>query len=411
MFRRLKISNSKSFTIMKTLQTRLHINRWLLIGARAFAAGFAAGTPGITALWADRGLQRGDFYLLEILFAAALVVLEIATGRFADRFGKVLTLKLGFIVLIFSAAQYSVASGFGGFLVGEVLAALGIALISGTDEALLFQSNRALGRDDEHQRWWSWSLGCSFVAMAVFAVIGAHLSAGDLSAPFRFCLGCQVLGLLACFAMVEPAVSSDTVSAKPGGTFREAISAVLLSSSHIRWMAIVPGFVAGINQTFLWMYPEYLADCNIDRSESGWVFALFNLVAGSTAMGLREIRDPKRAVQILFVLMLALAGSTIGLASMVGGLAWLLIIPQQMVRSISGALFSHSINAAIPDAVRATALSVRNAVRVLIYVAVMVPWWLGIDHLGRTGMFNLNLLMLVIGGVIAWATSPRGLRQ
>jgi hypothetical protein len=386
------------------------MNRWLLIGARAFAAGFAAGTPGITALWAERGLQKGDFYLLEILFAAALLVLEVATGRFADRFGKVFTMKLGFVALIFSAAEYSVAEDFGGFLLGEVLAALGIALISGTDEALLYQSNKALGRADEHQRWWSWSLGGSFVAMAVFAVIGAHLSAIDLSGPFRFCLGCQVLGLLACFGMVEPPVSSDTGSAKPDGTLREAISAVLLSSSHIRWMAIAPGFVAGLNQTFLWMYPEYLAECNIDRAETGWVFALFNLVAGSTAMGLREIRSPKRAVQILFVLILALAGSTIGLASMVGGLAWLLILPQQMVRSISGALFSHSINAAIPDSVRATALSVRNAVRILLYVAVMVPWWLGIDSLGRTGMFNLNLLMLVIGGALTWLTSPRELR-
>jgi hypothetical protein len=128
-------------------------------------------------------------------------------------------------------------------------------------------------------------------------------------------------------------------------------------------------------------------------------------------MSLREIKDAKRAVQILFVLIFALVGSTIGLASMVGGLAWLLILPQQMVRSISGVLFSHSINAVIPDAVRATALSVRNAVRVLLYVAVMVPWWLGVDYLGRNGMFSVNLLILVVGGVVLWVTTPRRLRM
>jgi MFS family permease len=396
---------------MKTTPNRLVVNRWLLIGARAFAAGFAAGTPGITALWAERGLSRGDFYLLEIFFALALLILEVVTGRFADRFGKVLTLKLGFIALAIGAFVYSVAVGFGGFLLGEVLAALGMALISGTDEAFLFQTHKALGREDSHQRWWTWSLGGSFVAMAVFAVIGAHLSAVNLSAPFLFCTGCQVLGLVLCFGMVEPPLCDDTEAARPDGTLGEAVSAILLSSSHIRWMAMAPGFVAGLNQTFLWMYPEYLAECDFQRDETGYVFALFNFVAGATAMSLREIKDGKRAVQILFVLILALVGSTIGLASMVGGLAWLLILPQQMVRSISGALFSHSINAAIPDAVRATALSVRNAVRVLLYVAVMVPWWLGVDYLGRTGMFGVNLLILAVGGVVLWVTTPKRLRM
>ena len=81
------------------------------------------------------------------------------------------------------------------------------------------------------------------------------------------------------------------------------------------------------------------------------------------------------------------------------------------VDSLSGALFSHSINAEIPDTVRATALSVRNALRVFLTVAVMVPWWLGVDHLGRNAMCGVNLLMLTVGGIILWATSPRALRQ
>jgi MFS family permease len=396
---------------MDTQHTRFARNRWLLIWARCAAAAFAAGIPGLTALWSDKGLSKGDFYLLEILFALALLILEIATGRFADRFGKVLTMKMGFIALTLGAWIYSLATGFGEFLFAEVLAALGMALISGTDEAIMFQSSKAIGREDRYQRWWSCSLGASFGAMAICAIIGAHLSEINLSAPYLLCAGCQILGLIMCFGMVEPPLCDERTVATPQGTLREAFSAILLSSSLIRWMALAPGFVAGLNQTFLWMYPEYLAECDIQRAESGYVFALFNLIAGATAMSLREIKDGKRAAQMFFVLLVALAGSTIGLASTVGGLAWLLIIPQQMIRSTTGALFSHTINAAIPDAVRATALSVRNALRVLLYVAAMIPWWLGIDQLGRTTMFGINLLMLTVGGLILWATIPERLRS
>lgn len=386
-------------------------NRWLLVAARCSAASFAAGTPGITALWHDRGLSKGDFYLLEILFAAALLVLEIATGRLADRVGKVFTMRLGFIALISGALAYAASTSFTGFLIGEVVAALGIALISGTDEAFLFQSCKALDREKEFQRLWTWSIGLSFAAMALFAFIGAQLSAVNLSAPFLFCAGFQVLGLLLCCAMVEPPRSEDSAEGRPGGTLREAVSAILLSSSHVRWMAIAPGFLVGLNQTFLWMYPEYLAECDINQGQSGYVFALFNVIAGATAMMMREISCPKRAARIMFALLVALAGSTLGLATMVGGLAWLLILPQQVVRSMTGGLFSQPINAAIPDAVRATALSVRNALRVSLYVAVMVPWWLGVDQLGRTAMFGVNLLILTVGGAILWVTIPRALRQ
>ena len=390
--------------------TRLAMNRSLLVAARCLAAGFAAGTPGITALWHDRGLSRGDFYLLEILFAIALLVLEVATGRFADRFGKVRTIKLGFIALSVGALIYSVANGFGGFLIGEVIAALGIALISGTDEALMFRSNAALGQDTAHQRWWTVSVGASFVSMAIFALIGARLSESSLTAPFLFCAVVQVLGLMLCFGLVEPPKGLTTQAEESGGTLREAVSAIVLSSSHIRWMAIAPGFVAGINQTFLWMYPEYLAECGIQLAQTGYVFALFNLVAGVSALTLRGITDTRRSVMIFFTLICALAGSTLGLVYVVGGLAWLLILPQQMVRSVSGALFSDTINKAIPEAVRVTALSIRNALRVVLYVTAMVPWWLGIDKLGRTAMFSVNLVVLILGASILWVTSPRSVR-
>jgi MFS family permease len=389
---------------------RLAINLCLLLPARCSAAAFAASIPGLTALWADRGLSRGDFYLLEILFALALLVLEVATGRLADRLGKVFTMRLSFIALIAGAFVYGAATGFAGFVWGEVLVALGIALMSGTDEAFLFQSCRALNREDDFQKWWSCSIGASFLAMALFAIAGAHLSAISLSAPYLLVTGFQILGLLLSCGMVEPPKLPPDMAASSCGTLREAISSILLSSALIRWMAIAPGFLAGLNQTLLWMYPEFLAECNIGRAETGYIFALFNLVAGATAMGMREIKDPRRAAHIMFALMIALGGSILGLATVVGGLAWMLILPQQIVRSMSGALFSHSINQAIPDVVRATALSVRNALRVLLYVAVMVPWWLGVDHLGRNGMFCVNLLMLTVGGALLWVTSPRVLR-
>jgi len=393
--------------------TRLSLNRWLVVGSRCCAASLAAGIPSLTELWRDRGLSRGDFYLLEILFAVALLSLEVVTGRVADRIGKVFTMRCGFAALAAGSLIYWLSSSFGGFLFGEVVLALGIALISGTEEAMMFQSCKVIGPKESFQRLWTFSIGASFVCAAVAALLGARLSTVSLSAPYLMCMGSQVLGLLLCFVMVEPPKlpPKEGEGGSRDGTLQEAVSAVLLKSSHIRWMAIAPGFVVAINQTFLWMYPEYLAECGIGRGDSGFVFALFNIIAGALAVTMRDVKDPKKATRIMFALIPLLVLSTLGLITTAGGLAWLLILPQQVVRSVSGALFGQTINDAIPDAVRATALSVRNATHSVLYVAAMVPWWLGVDVVGRNGMFGFNLTILIVGGVVLWVSSPRALRQ
>lgn len=393
--------------MMSAREACLSRNRVLLLVARSLGFSIAAGIPTITYLWEDRGMSRGQFYLLEIFFAVMLMALEVVTGRFADRFGKVLTLKLGFIAQALGSLVYAFAGSFGDFIIGEALFALGLALNSGTDEALLFQSNKAVGQEDKQQRWWSTTIGWGFVSMGLFSIIGAYLATIDLELPFLFAAGCGFSACALCFLMAEPPVENTDDDAPPGGSLKQALATVLFASGSLRWMMIAPGFIVSINQTYLWMYPEYLKDCELSTASTGLVYALFNLVAGATALWLRRIESDRVGMVMVFVLILAVAASTVGLLSVVGALAWLVILPQQMVRSVSGSLFSGTLNKAIPDEVRVTALSIRNALRVILYVSVLTPWWLGVDSLGRNGMFQVNLLMLGFAAVLFWISRPR----
>ena len=143
--------------------------------------------------------------------------------------------------------------------------------------------------------------------------------------------------------------------------------------------------------------------------QTGFAFALFHLVAGVTVMKLRKVVRDTSGVLIFFLLLLCLAGSTLGLLAVVGIGAWLFILPQQAIRSVAVALFSASVNKAVPDNVRATALSVRNAVRVSLYVFVMMPWWLGIDFFGKELMFCFNLGAIFLAIAYFWYTCPRAL--
>lgn len=66
--------------------------------------------------------------------------MEIPTGVIADRFGRKTSIILGSIVLSIAALIYGSIPNFYNFLLGEFLFAIGVALISGADKAILYDS-------------------------------------------------------------------------------------------------------------------------------------------------------------------------------------------------------------------------------------------------------------------------------
>ena len=388
------------------MKSQLKRNRHVMLVVSGCRVAMAAGIPSITELWASHGLTTGDFYLLEILFALALLTLEVVTGRFADRFGITLTLRIGLLASLFGSAGYVIAHSFEGFLLAEMLIALGLALTSGTDEACMYQSNKALHESAAHQKWWLANTMVMFASMAVNSILGGMLTAYGRTAPFVFVSVVVLLGFLFSLLLVEPPIErSDTGEARH---LTRAMSAIILDCSLVRWMCVAPALIISLNQTFLWMYPGILKDCQLSMDQSGWIFGLFNVVAGCSAVyawGKKGCDTSE--VRAFFMLGILLACSNLGLLALKGSLLWLLILPQQVVRSLGGPLFSQRINERIPDDVRATALSIRNAIRVFVYVAVMIPWWLWIETLGRHGMFAVNLSVLGFGLLLLWVVLPR----
>ena len=78
----------------------------------------------------------------------ALLLLEIPTGWFADRFGHRASLILGSVVQVAAMVCCWLGAGVPELVVASLLVAVGDGFRSGADEALLFRSCAALGRED-----------------------------------------------------------------------------------------------------------------------------------------------------------------------------------------------------------------------------------------------------------------------
>ena len=106
--------------------------------------------PVIVLFFEENGLSLSDIFLLQAAFGIAMVALEVPTGMVADRLGKRTSLILGESVLFVSMIGYASSDSFATFLAAELCMALGAALYSGAGSALLYDTLKALGREDEY---------------------------------------------------------------------------------------------------------------------------------------------------------------------------------------------------------------------------------------------------------------------
>ena len=140
----------------------------------------------------------------------ALMALEVPTGWFADRFGSRRSLILGSVLQVAGMICCWLAEGITGLIGACLLVAVADAFRSGADQALLYRTCIALGREPEFQRIEARARAIQVVALALLIVGGGAIvttwgfTAGWLAETTLCAAGAAVA-----FAMIEPPSAED----------------------------------------------------------------------------------------------------------------------------------------------------------------------------------------------------------
>ena len=134
-----------------TYQDKLNRNvaRTLMLG---FFQVFLVILPVVVPFFQSKGLSMQDVFMLQALFGLVVLVTEVPSGYFADVLGRKATLVVGAIVAGVGQSLLLVADGFWTLALFEICLGIAHSLISGADLALLYDTELALGRDEDEQR-------------------------------------------------------------------------------------------------------------------------------------------------------------------------------------------------------------------------------------------------------------------
>ena len=135
--------------------------------------------PVFTILFLDFGLTVSQFALLNAVWAATIVIMEVPSGALADIWGRRNLLILAGGLMVFEMMILCLAPRhrpdllFGLFVINRILSGTAEAAASGADEAMAFDALKQAGCEDEWGRVLSTQMRLQSLAYVVAMSLGA----------------------------------------------------------------------------------------------------------------------------------------------------------------------------------------------------------------------------------------------
>ena len=352
--------------------------------------------PILTLFWQENGLDLFDIYVLQGLFAVAVVFLEVPTGMIADRIGKRISLLLGTATLCFGMVVYALGSSFAVFLMAEIIFALGIALISGADSALLYDTLHALGRQDEYAAIEGRARSWQMLSFALSNILGGIVGSYD----YRAAIWLSTLGPLIALWLALGFVEVQTADKKkaPESSWKAAWASYLgllkdawkFVRKHqlVRWYILVLSVLTGTGTWLLWLMQPYMKASKLPIWAFGIAFAIFNFSAAffSRFAGKLQVYLKDRS---LAALLFGLQSLPLFLMAWIfHPLGFLFILGGQAVRAWARPIISQQILAYTYRDKRATVLSF-TSLGSRLFFAVTSPF-IGLISKNTSLAFTLN---------------------
>jgi len=352
--------------------------------------------PVIVPFFESKGLTLAEVFFLQSFFAFFVVVFEIPSGYVADMLGRKNALLAGSLFHGMAYCWLFFADSFAGLVLFEMLAGIGLSLLSGADLSLLYDSQEALGQSPEEKTRGIANMRFSkSMAEGVSALIGGVLIAWSFDVTvFANAIAACVPLIMALFLTEAPFTKMAKGQHKEN--LKEVVSHLFLRDRLLRLICLNSTFFGLATFYVVWMLQPYWRDQGIPLTAFGLLWAAQSfLFAGATKLCM-PLEKKFGARPLLVAMGLLPVVGYVGMSTLGGTIGILLSFSFFLSRGINQVLLTDALNSRVPGAFRATANSMTSFMFRLIYIVTGPLVGLMIDNFGMK-MTLLSLGIIVIG--------------
>lgn len=315
----------------------------------------------------------------QIAFIAALsylvtLVLELPTGALADLIGRKKTIIIGQVLIGVFRIYLAFAVTPLMFYIGWLGEAVGNALVSGSDTALLYDSLKDLKKEQSFAKIVARSSLVRRGLLVLAVLSGGYFYEYFVGLPFILRGAAYMIMAVFSLSLIEPKIDTYTFSLKNYVLQTKEGVKHLLRFSHLKALAAYYSITVGI----IWVLQDYFVntfakDSGYTEIEQSWAFASFYLISGLIVLLVtrNEVKMPNKKLVFVTVPMLLVVALLPGyFASKL--VVYFLILAVNITSAIKGSLLDNYVNEEIDSKYRATALSSLNLAVSGVYILLLL---------------------------------------
>ncbi|MFA0438771.1 MFS transporter [Vibrio sp. 10N.286.49.C2] len=316
-------------TLKEILQIR-NVRYFIMFRSSYFARFYY---PIFTLLYLDYGLTLSQFAMLNVVWAATIVLAEVPSGAFADTLGRKKLVVLSSIVMFVEIAMIAVVPTgnpnlvFIVFLINRILSGLAMALASGADEALAYDTLKEQGKEALWPRVLQIQLRIASSIGIFVTLVGAAMYDVDFMANIYHFLGLAkpdstqdlmripvYATLLVAIVAIYSAISmQEEKKTLPSGSNKLAttMASLKLTANTAKWVFATPyvlfillyySLFEHTSRMFLTMNSQYYLAIDIPILYFGFIGAgisLLKIVLAGQSRRLAESMAPKTFIAVM----------------------------------------------------------------------------------------------------------------
>lgn len=351
----------------------------------------------ITSLQNLAHMSLSDIYFMEAVVLGLCVVLDIPSGALADVIGRKRTIVIGRIFLFGSVVFFTTMTSPSGAWTGNLLWAVGYTMQSGADTALLYDTLKEHGKEDQYKRIEGQAVGSRLILIACCSVPTGLLASIDLRLPLWIGLPCTLVPLVAALFLKEPRQTEHYSAEKQIAVLKQGAKFVL-DSAQVRWMVGFAALLATTSKVWFFTYNPYFEAVALPIAYYGVIFFLLNTVAWLSSHYAYKIEHwlgEERCI-IGMVVCLSIPILLMSLIPM-QPFAYLVVV-QNIVRGFMRPFVGDYMNRHITTSARATVLSVQSSAANFASIIGLAVFGLAMQHFSLLhSLLMLGVVSLVVG--------------
>ena len=262
-----------------------------------------------------QGIDIQTIILIQSLYYATSVCMEIPSGIAADMIGKKAMVLTGIVILLASAICYSLGGHVWTFIIAAILQGVGGASISGADKALLYEALEERGETDRYINASSAMSAVGLTSLSIATLAGGFMADGwfpSIYLAYAFVL-CIALTRIAALPTLKP----QTPVLSPQNTrqsFRDLMRGFVSIHPHIWMIILTVSMVEASVLVFFVLSQTFLNSIGLGMAMIGVVFFGVELAgAGSSTLVPCFSKILSRFIRMAVVPLVMAAGMMISL--------------------------------------------------------------------------------------------------